>query len=127
MSASAQLADEAPLPEASAAEDFVRAKAQEIEARLAEIAPLVHEYRRLEAALTVLTPPARRRRGRPPGGGDTRASQTVDLVRAQPGITITELAGRMGIRPNYLYRVLPQLANDGKVCRDGKGWRPASG
>ena len=32
----------------------------------------------------------------------------------------------MGITPNYLYRVLPELAKDGKVKKTGKGWEPAS-
>ena len=46
-------------------------------------------------------------------------------MRAKPGITITELADAMGIKANYLYRVLPNLAADGKVKRRGKGWHPA--
>ena len=32
----------------------------------------------------------------------------------------------MKIEPNYLYRVLPRLASDGQVNRDGQGWHPAS-
>jgi hypothetical protein len=44
------------------------------------------------------------------------------LVRAQPGITIVELATAMGIKQNYLYRVMPGLASDRKVVRRGKGW-----
>ena len=31
----------------------------------------------------------------------------------------------MNIEPNYLYRVLPKLATDGQVRRDGKGWHAA--
>ena len=31
----------------------------------------------------------------------------------------------MKIEPNYLYRVLPRLASDGQVKRDGQGWHPA--
>ena len=31
----------------------------------------------------------------------------------------------MGIKPNYLYRVMPSLAADGQVKRRGKGWHPA--
>ena len=107
-------------------DDFLRAKAKQIDERLDDLGPLVREYRQLEAAMRVLTAPPRRRRGRPRRGGETRASQTVDLVRAQPGITIPELAGHLGIKPNYLYRVLPQLADEGKIRRDGKGWHPAS-
>lgn len=125
--------------------DFLEAKVREIEERLQELRPLIEEFHRLEAASAALggvstgavasirrrSAPAVNgsgRRGRPRGGrsGDnTRASQTVELVRTQPGITIPELASHMGIKPNYLYRVLPQLADDGKVRRDGKGWHPA--
>jgi hypothetical protein len=32
----------------------------------------------------------------------------------------------MKIHPNYLYRVLPKLAGEGQVKRDGKGWHSAS-
>jgi DNA-binding transcriptional ArsR family regulator len=32
----------------------------------------------------------------------------------------------MKIQPNYLYRVLPRLATDGQVTRDGQGWHPAA-
>jgi predicted transcriptional regulator len=59
-------------------------------------------------------------------GGNTRAVQALDLVRKQPGITIPELARAMKIQPNYLYRVLPQLASNGEVKRDGQCWYPAS-
>jgi hypothetical protein len=128
--------------------DFLEAKVREIEQRLQELRPLIEEFHRLEAASAALedvgaggttTAATRRRRppsangtgtarrGRPRGGRgeNTRAAQTVELVRAQPGITIPELADHMGIKPNYLYRVLPQLADEGKVRREGKGWHPA--
>jgi hypothetical protein len=64
------------------------------------------------------------RRGRPRGSGK-RAQQALDLVAGQPGITIPELAKAMKIQPNYLYRVLPGLEQDGKVKKKGKGWFPA--
>jgi DNA-binding transcriptional ArsR family regulator len=32
----------------------------------------------------------------------------------------------MKIEPNYVYRVLPRLASDGQVKRDGQGWHPSS-
>jgi predicted transcriptional regulator len=75
--------------------------------------------------------PARRRNGRatvprPSRGGNTRASQALELVRERPGITIPEIAKVMKIEPNYLYRVLPRLASDGQVTRDGRGWHPAT-
>lgn len=47
-------------------------------------------------------------------------------MRQQPGITIPELAERMGIKQNYLYRVLPGLEQDGKVKKEGRGWHAAA-
>lgn len=120
--------------------DFLEEKKQEIEARLAELRPLVEEYERLEAASRALngldgTPaPApsssRRRRsggggtgrrGRPKGSG-TRGTQALDLVKEHPGIAIPELAEKMGIKQNYLYRVLPGLEQDGLVEKRDRGW-----
>jgi DNA-binding IscR family transcriptional regulator len=46
------------------------------------------------------------------------------LVHKQPGITIAELAKRMKIKPNYLYRVLPHLERDGKLRKRDKGYHP---
>ena len=126
--------------------DFLDEKRKEIGARLKELRPLVDEYQRLEAAERALSgvndgkaaeapaaAPARRRRrtssssqgrrGRPRGSG-TRAEQARKLVNEQPGITIPELADKMGIKQNYLYRVMPQLADDGFVVKSGRGWHP---
>jgi hypothetical protein len=128
--------------------DFLDEKRSEIGARLKELRPLVEEYERLEAAAAALagvpqsngTAPARRgsgratssgsrrakgagRRGRPKGSG-TRGAEALALVRAKPGITIPEIAEQMGIKQNYLYRVLPGLAEDGLVRKDGRGWHP---
>ena len=63
------------------------------------------------------------RRGRPKGSG-TRGAEALALVKDSPGITIPELAAKMGIKQNYLYRVLPGLADDGLVRKDGRGWHP---
>jgi len=124
--------------------DFLDEKRKEIQARLKELKPLVDEYHRLEAAERALsgvtnsasssatsTPRRTRRttgggggrRGRPRGSG-TRGQQALDLVRAQPGITIPELAEKMGIKQNYLYRVMPDLASQGQVSKSGRGWHP---
>jgi ribosomal protein S25 len=70
--------------------------------------------------------PARRRAGRRKGSG-TRAAEALKLVQGQPGITIPELAGKMGIKQNYLYRVLPGLESEGKVSKSGRGWHPRKG
>jgi hypothetical protein len=120
--------------------DFLDEKRKEIQARLKELRPLVDEFHRLEAAERALSgvegkpaaapAPTRRRRGsassngrrgRPRGSG-TRAAQALQLVGERPGITIPELAEAMGIKQNYLYRVMPGLADDGKVTKSGRGW-----
>jgi hypothetical protein len=112
---------------------------RQIDARLAE---LRDEMSRLEKARAALTGgsatrrassgrPRRRtstrtgtgRRGRPKGSG-TRAKQALELVQKQPGITIPELADKMGIKQNYLYRVMPTLAGEGQVTKKDKGWHP---
>jgi hypothetical protein len=69
-------------------------------------------------------PPGRKKAGRPGRlkGSGKRAAQALSLVREQPGITIPELATRMGIKQNYLYRVLPGLEQAGKVRKEGRGW-----
>jgi CRP-like cAMP-binding protein len=126
--------------------DFLDQKRQEIQARLKELKPLVDEYHRLEAADRALsgvndtpagstsTAPRRARRaagggsgrrGRPRGSG-TRGQQALELVRARPGVTIPELAEAMGIKQNYLYRVMPDLASQGLVLKSGRGWHPKS-
>src|SRR4051812_16526012 len=61
------------------------------------------------------------RRGRPRGTG-TRSKEALELVRSRPGISIPEIAEAMGIKQNYLYRVLPQLQKDGLVRKEGRGW-----
>ena len=68
--------------------------------------------------------------GRPKGkvgrrkGSGTRAAEALSFVQGQPGITIPELAAKMGIKQNYLYRVLPGLEQDGKLQKKGRGWFP---
>jgi hypothetical protein len=131
--------------------DFLEEKRREIEARMKELRPHVDEYHRLEAAATALagaeapaaaaapapaggsrarrplpkrsSSPRTRRAGRPRGSG-TRGNQALEIVRAQPGITIPAIAEKMGIQQNYLYRVLPGLAQDGLVEKQGRGWHP---
>jgi hypothetical protein len=196
--------------------DFLDVKRREITDRLKELAPLVDEYRRLEAAASALdgvgasspstataaaprrrgpgrprgssrkaaaaatttaAPTERKKVGRPAGSGKkvgrpagsgkkvgrpagsgkvgrpagkvgrpagsgkvgrpagsgkvgrrkgsgTRAAQALTFVQGQPGITIPELAAKMGIKQNYLYRVLPSLEQEGKLEKKGRGWQP---
>jgi ribosomal protein S25 len=69
--------------------------------------------------------PTKRRAGRRKGSG-TRAAEARSFVQGQPGITIPELAAKMGIKQNYLYRVLPGLEQENKVEKKGRGWYPKS-
>jgi hypothetical protein len=63
--------------------------------------------------------------GRRKGSG-ARAAQVLALVKKQPGVKIPELAMRMGTEQSYLYRVLPALADTGKVIKGkDRGWHPA--
>ena len=78
------------------------------------------------ASKATLAAAGRRRSGRRKGSG-TRAAQALSLVKGQPGITIPELATKMGIKENYLYRVLPALQKEGKIRKEGRGWHPIEG
>ena len=107
-----------------------------IEKRLKELRA---EQDALESALSALggiAAKAKRGPGRPRGSRsrttskrrgarNSRAAQALALVKAQPGVTIPAMAKEMGIAAPYLYRVLPKLADEGKVKKDGSGWHPA--
>lgn len=120
--------------------DFVDSTVKDIDSRLAE---LEREVSKLQAARAALVG-SRRGPGRPPGsttrkrraprasgrtrrrrGGNTRATQALALVNERPGITIPQIAESLKIEPNYLYRVMPKLLEDGSVKREGQGWHPA--
>ena len=117
----------------------------DLEKRLHELEPLVKEHAQVREALHALgsagtraeqavanavkrarpaTPgtPARGR-GRPRGTGG-RAQEALKHVHEHPGITIAEMAARMKIKANYLYRVLPHLERDEKIKKEGKGYHP---
>jgi hypothetical protein len=116
--------------------EFIDVTVKEIDERLDE---LKREVSRLQAARSALVGrgPGRPRASRASRGGQrrrgggrrgrrgTRATEALELIRSRPGITIPEMAGEMKIAPNYLYRVLPPLAEQGQIRRDGKGWHPA--
>ncbi len=93
------------------------------------------ERKKLERALANLTDGrlGRRGPGRPRGSGSakaaprrrrrsTRADQAVRLIRANPGITAAEVAKKMRIKPNYLYRVLGDLQKEGRVKKSGRSY-----
>jgi predicted HTH transcriptional regulator len=89
------------------------------------------ERLKLERALSHLTGPARRGPGRPRGSRsrtttrrrgrrNTRGDQAVKMIKENPGITASEIAKRMRIKPNYMYRVLGDLQKQGVVRKDGR-------
>jgi sugar-specific transcriptional regulator TrmB len=117
---------------------------QLVERRLAD---LDEERKRLERALAELggkvTARAPGRPGRPRGSkassgggsapkkrrkrrGGTRADQAVNLIASQPGISASDVAKTMKIKPNYLYRVLGDLEKEGRVKKDGRQYYPGS-
>jgi hypothetical protein len=65
--------------------------------------------------------PRKRRRRR----GGTRADQAVKLVEDNPGISASDIAKSMKIKPNYLYRVLGELEKEGRVTKKGREYHPA--
>ncbi len=100
-----------------------------IEERITE---LDDERKRLEDALKGLG--GKRGPGRPRGStnrrrrrrkGGTRGEQAVKMITDNPGITPSEIAKGLGIKPNYLYRVMNELQKDGLVSKKGRGYFPA--
>ncbi|MGB7589203.1 MAG: hypothetical protein WBM00_10900 [Solirubrobacterales bacterium] len=113
-----------------------------VKRRLAE---LDDERKRLERALAELGGSITRRPGRPRGSGrgpgrpakkasgtrrrrrrrsGTRADQAVALVEQSPGISASDIAKAMKIKPNYLYRVLGDLEKEGRVKKKGRQYHP---
>jgi predicted Rossmann fold nucleotide-binding protein DprA/Smf involved in DNA uptake len=109
------------------------------------LADLDEERKRIEAALSALGGKVAKRPGRPRGSaptatkaatgtgrkrrrrrGGTRADQAVKLIEDQPGISASDVAKTMKIKPNYLYRVLGDLEKEGRVKKDGRQYYPAS-
>jgi sugar-specific transcriptional regulator TrmB len=72
------------------------------------------------SAATAATPRRRRRRR-----GGTRADQAVNLIDGKPGISASDVAKQMKIKPNYLYRVLGDLEKEGRVRKQGRQYYPA--
>lgn len=106
------------------------------------LAELDDERKRLERALAELggkvTGRTGRGPGRPRGSGakagapkkrrrrkGTRADQAVSLVEGSPGISASDIAKQMKIKPNYLYRVLSDMEKEGRVKKKGRQYFPA--
>ena len=130
--------------------DFLAEKRREAEQRLNELRPAYEEYQQLEQFISLLDSSAPRRGpGRPRGSGTTtrattrrttrrrapsgngrrrrrggtRAEQALRAVRQNPGITVAQLAPKVGIKQkNYLYRVMNGLQAEGAVRKEGRGY-----
>ncbi len=62
-----------------------------------------------------------RRRQRRRAGG--RSGETLELVRQNPGITVAEIADRLGMKQrNYLYRIVADLQSQGAIDKEGRGF-----
>ena len=131
--------------------DFLTEQRTAIDNRLKELRPLYEEYLQLEQAKEALegVGTARRRGpGRPPGsrstgttqrassgngrrrrrgrGGANRADQVLGVIRENPGISVSEIGDRLGMKQkNYLYRVVGNLQSEGAVKKEGRGFTAA--
>lgn len=65
---------------------------------------------------------SRRRRRK----GGTRSDQAVKLITSKPGQSASEIASELGIKPNYMYRVLSDLEGEGKIRKDGRKYYATS-
>ena len=49
----------------------------------------------------------------------------MKIVSENPGISASEIAKRMRIKPNYVYRVMGELQKEKRVRKSGRGYRAA--
>ncbi len=111
-----------------------------LEARRSE---LTAELEQIDQALAGLRGGSRRGPGRPRGSskgsavgatgkrrrrrrGGTRADHALKYLADHPGAGAPEIAGALGIKPNYVYRVMAGLEADGRVRKEGKGYYPVT-
>jgi hypothetical protein len=133
--------------------DFLSKQVAALDNRMKELRPLYDEYLQLEKAKEALEgvgAPRRRGPGRPPGSrsasatttrrassgngrrrrrgrkGGNRADQVLGVIRENPGISVSEIGDRLGMKQkNYLYRVVGNLQSEGAVKKDGRGFTAA--
>jgi hypothetical protein len=133
--------------------DFLSEQVAALDNRLKELRPLYEEYLQLEKAKEALQgvgSPRRRGPGRPPGsrnatsttrrassgngrrrrrrgrGGVNRADQVLGVIRENPGISVSEIGDKLGMKQkNYLYRVVGNLQSEGAVKKEGRGFTAA--
>jgi hypothetical protein len=91
--------------------------------KAASIVAATPAEKRTPTATTSASTRRRKGAGRRKGSGK-RGAEALTHIEQRPGITIAEMASKMGIKQNYLYRVLPPLEQDRKVQKKGRGWHP---
>jgi AraC-like DNA-binding protein len=121
--------------------DFLAEKLQEIDDRLKELQEETQRLQKARQALAGAGAGGGRRRGpgRPRGSrstgstngrrrrrsraGGTAAQKVLEVVRQNPGITVSQAGDQLGYtQKNYLYRVFHNLTEDGAVKKEGKGY-----
>ena len=131
--------------------DFLTEQRNALEKRLKELKPLYDEYLSIEKVKEALDGVGGTKRGpgRPPGSGTrksttkrassgngrrrrrgrrggTRSDQVLKVIRENPGISVSEIGDRLGMKQkNYLYRVVGNLQSEGAVKKDGRGFKAA--
>jgi CRP-like cAMP-binding protein len=118
--------------------DLVEDIRKQIDARLAELRPLVQEAANLAAALSALAgadgrssgtasrrrtrkrPTIRRARGARPRGQSRE--QIIEYVRAHPGSTAGDVATALGRKRNSVSTQLTELAKAGALAKADRGY-----
>jgi predicted Rossmann fold nucleotide-binding protein DprA/Smf involved in DNA uptake len=113
-----------------------------LQSRLDEVQDEAKIIERSLKGLAATNGHAARRRLRPKGGGTntakrlpaatrrkrsgTRAEEAVSLVSkaGKDGISASDIAKAMKIKPNYLYRVMGDLEKEGRIKKDGRTYFP---
>jgi len=93
----------------------------ELGGKAARRSPGRRRGKKAKASTSTATAAPRKRRKR---RGGSRADQAVKLIEGKPGISASDVAKQMKIKPNYLYRVLGDLEKEGRVKKDGRKYFP---
>ena len=109
--------------------DLVKDTRQKVEARIKELRPYVDELAELERVLTALNSGKSRRRTastkKRSGQKPERKTEFLQVIDENPGITVSDAAKKMGIKPNYLYRIARDLSKGSspQVKKSGSGYQ----
>lgn len=114
------------IPTLSDPSEILTAQIAEAEKNMESLRPAVEAFKQWEQFAASLTAV---RDGKPASGSSNRAGrgdrpeQFLALLgeAGDEGLTIAEAARQMGMSgPNYLYRIVPELVEEGKVVKNDK-------